>query len=160
MNAKPKMILLDYGHTLIGESAFNSQRGTEAVMRHAVKNPQGLSPELIDKFFSELFFSICGKVRKIGAELHNMQCQRFVYEYLQIKFDVPLCEIEQIFWDSAAPGSIMPYADRMLAYLYIKPQSSEVDELRFFTLDQMPENISPPQRKPLNRYKEQFGGSY
>ena len=42
----------------------------------------------------------------------------------------------------------------------IKPQSSEVDELRFFMLDQMPENISPPQRKPLNLYKEQFGGSH
>ena len=118
MDAKPKMILLDYGHTLIGEPAFNSRRGTEAVMHHAVKNPQGLSPEQVDKFFSELFFSVCGQVRKIGAELHNMQCQRFVYEYLQIKFDVPPCEIEQIFWDNDAPGSIMPYADRMLAYLY------------------------------------------
>jgi len=38
MNAKPKMILLDYGHTLIGEPAFNSLHGTEAVMCHAVKN--------------------------------------------------------------------------------------------------------------------------
>jgi len=115
---KPKMILFDYGHTLIAEPGFSSLRGTEAIMRHVIKNPRDLTPEQVDKFSAELFFGICGQVRKIGAELHNLHFIRFMYEYLQIQFDIPLNEIERIYWDNAAPGSMMPYADQILAYLY------------------------------------------
>jgi len=34
---KPKMILFDYGHTLLYEPENSNLRGTEAVMRYAVK---------------------------------------------------------------------------------------------------------------------------
>jgi mutator protein MutT len=36
----------------------------------------------------------------------------------------------------------------------LKAEQSEVSELRFFAVDNLPENISPPQRKPLMRYVE------
>ena len=115
---KPKMILFDYGHTLAAEPGFNSLRGTKAVMRRAVKNPRELSPEQVDKFSGELFFGLCGHVRNIGAELHNLNFQRLLYEYLQIRFDTSNSEIEMIYWDNAAPGAAMPYADKVLAFLY------------------------------------------
>ena len=35
---KPKMIMFDYGQTLIREAEFNGIRGTEAVLEHAIKN--------------------------------------------------------------------------------------------------------------------------
>ena len=35
---KPKMILFDYGQTLVNEAKFDGVRGTEAVMKHAVHN--------------------------------------------------------------------------------------------------------------------------
>ncbi len=35
---RPKMILFDYGQTLVNEAAFDGVRGTEAVLRYAVKN--------------------------------------------------------------------------------------------------------------------------
>lgn len=31
---KPKMILFDYGQTLVNEAKFDGVRGTEAVMKH------------------------------------------------------------------------------------------------------------------------------
>ncbi len=34
----------------------------------------------------------------------------------------------------------------------LMPEQSEVSELRFFAVDDLPENISPPQRKPLNEF--------
>ncbi|MBQ2733065.1 MAG: NUDIX hydrolase [Clostridia bacterium] len=34
----------------------------------------------------------------------------------------------------------------------LSPQKGEVDELRFFELSEIPENISPPIRKPLGEY--------
>ena len=35
---KPKMILFDYGQTLINEVKFDGVKGTEAVLKYAVKN--------------------------------------------------------------------------------------------------------------------------
>ena len=34
----------------------------------------------------------------------------------------------------------------------LTPQEGEVDELRFFDADGLPENISPPSRRPLERW--------
>ena len=39
----------------------------------------------------------------------------------------------------------------------IKPDLSEVGELRFFAPDKMPDNISPPNIKPLRKYLEKSG---
>jgi len=36
----------------------------------------------------------------------------------------------------------------------LTPQAGEVDELRFFPIDRVPENISPPQRTTLAKYIE------
>ncbi len=36
----------------------------------------------------------------------------------------------------------------------LKPQTSEVDQLRFFPADALPENLSPPIRKPLLQWAE------
>jgi len=111
------MILFDYGHTLIGEPGFDSVRGTAAVMRRAVKNPRNLTPEQVQQFADELFFGVYRQARDLGLEPHNWQFSRLLYEFLRIEFDAPLAEIEQIFWDSAAPGIAMPYVDEALAYL-------------------------------------------
>lgn len=40
---RPKMILLDYGQTLVNEAAFDGVKGTEAVLKYAVKNKYHLS---------------------------------------------------------------------------------------------------------------------
>ena len=39
----PKMILFDYGQTLIAEQEFDGVKGTEAVMQHATRNKYHLS---------------------------------------------------------------------------------------------------------------------
>jgi 8-oxo-dGTP pyrophosphatase MutT (NUDIX family)/GNAT superfamily N-acetyltransferase len=36
----------------------------------------------------------------------------------------------------------------------LKAELNEVTELKFFRIDELPDNISPPQRKPLNKYVE------
>ena len=114
----PKMILFDCAHTLEAEQGHDSLRGIVAVMRHAVKNPQNISAEQVASLSAELYYGICGQVRGIGAELHNLHALRLIYEYLQIDFDVPLTEIERIYWDNADPGAATPYAGEMLTFLH------------------------------------------
>lgn len=49
MPDKPKMILFDYGQTLIDEGKFDGIKGTEAVLRYAVKNKYNLSAERVQE---------------------------------------------------------------------------------------------------------------
>ncbi len=42
---KPKMILFDYGQTLVNEVAFDGVKGTEAVLKYAVKNKYNKTAE-------------------------------------------------------------------------------------------------------------------
>lgn len=43
----PKMVLFDYGQTLIAQQKFDAVKGTEAVLQYAVKNKYHLSAEQI-----------------------------------------------------------------------------------------------------------------
>lgn len=51
---KPKMILFDYGQTLLDEQKFNGIRGTQAVLDCCVDNPQHISAEEIQEFANQL----------------------------------------------------------------------------------------------------------
>jgi len=114
---KPKMIIFDYGHTLCYEPDFNSTRGNEAIMKHIVRNRNNLSASEISEFEHAFFNGIAQNARDLDIELHNYNAQRFIYEYLQIDFDLPLEQIESIFWEHAAPSTNMPNIEKTLEYL-------------------------------------------
>ena len=44
---KPKMILFDYGQTLVNEQRFNGVRGTEAVLKYATNISTGGSESYV-----------------------------------------------------------------------------------------------------------------
>lgn len=61
----PKMILFDYGQTLIAERKFDGIRGTEAVLQYAIKNKYNLSAEQVQ-----------AKASAINQELGRFDPQR------------------------------------------------------------------------------------
>lgn len=110
---KPKMILFDYGHTLLYEPGLDFLRGEESLFEYVVKNKNCLTPKEVCDFSQDLFEKI-GVVREMGLELHQWQFQRFLYEYLEIELSVSPMEAENIFWLNVSSGAIMPNADKML----------------------------------------------
>ena len=50
----PKMILFDYGQTLVAEQKFDGVKGTEAVLRYAVRNKYHLSAEQVQARANEI----------------------------------------------------------------------------------------------------------
>lgn len=114
---KPKMILFDYGNTLLYEPEFDFLRGEEALFPYITRNENGLTPKQVDDFSQELFERISA-VRGIGFELHERQFQQYVYEYLGIEFSIPLPEVERILWENASPGAPMPNVETMLDYIH------------------------------------------
>jgi len=112
----PKMILFDYGHTLLYEPGFDTLRGEEALLKYVKSNKNNLSAKEINDFSQRLYSEI-GASRDMGFELHEWQFQRFLYEYLGIELSIPLPEAERIFWDNTSYGDIMPGADEMIDYI-------------------------------------------
>ncbi len=109
----PKMILFDYGHTLLYEPAFDFLRGERTLTPYITQNRSQLSPEQINDFANTLYIQAASG-RKCGVELHERQFQRMVYESLGITFSIGFEEIELIKWNAASPGAMVPQADMIL----------------------------------------------
>ena len=112
----PKMILFDYGNTLLYEPDFDTLRGQKALLPYIKSNPHSRTPEEIVAFSDRLFAEM-RKARAIGFEIHERQFQQLLYEYLKLEFTIPFTEVERIFWENTSPGKVMPGADKMLDFI-------------------------------------------
>lgn len=105
---KPKMILFDYGQTLVNEKQFDGVKGTEAVLKYAVSNKYNLSAEEIhieaNAINKELGRFDPARRHLFQVEVPNHMFTKYLYESMGI--DVPLSDLEmdRVFWNAAAPG--------------------------------------------------------
>lgn len=113
----PKMIIFDYGHTLLYEPGCDYVRGNAELLKYAIKNPNNCTLEDVRKGVELIFGEHAENVRKIGYDISGQICDRALYEYLGIEFSLSPLEMETIFWNAASAGAIMPDADKMLEYL-------------------------------------------
>lgn len=118
---KPKMIMFDYGQTLIEEGEFNGEAGTRAVLKHARQNPNQISAKELQEFAKTLDREI-GRfdpdVRKAShIEVHNHLFQNFLYEYFDIEIGLPPEETEKIFWENATKRTPTKNIKQLLGFL-------------------------------------------
>lgn len=119
---KPKMILFDYGQTLINEEKFNGVKGTEAVLRYAVENKYKLSAaqvqEEAEKINKELGRFDPMKRHLFQVEVPNHIFTSYLYGSLGISLSLTSEQIDKVFWDAAAPGSPTKGIEGFLEYLH------------------------------------------
>ncbi|MCR4926005.1 MAG: HAD family hydrolase [Clostridiales bacterium] len=119
---KPKMILFDYGQTLLLETKFNGIKGIEAVMEYATANKDGKSPEEIVDFMDEMNNEVGRHITNAKhlyqLEVPDISYKRYVFDYFGIEFSKSYAELEEIYWDNAAPAIKSDGVDEMLEYLY------------------------------------------
>lgn len=117
----PKMIMFDYGQTLVNEERFDGEAGTRAVLKLAKSNPYQVSAKNLQEFAKTLNREI-GRfdpdVRKsTHIEVHNHIFQNYLYGYYGLEFDQSRDEIEKIFWDNAADRKPTDHIEELLRYL-------------------------------------------
>lgn len=112
----PKMIMFDYGNTLLSEPDIDFIRAQRETFKYIKKNKYNLTPEEVNEFIQSKALDK-GESRTIGFEMHEHQFMNFVYEYLGIEFTIPMSELEVIYWDAVTPGGLMPGVDKMLKYI-------------------------------------------
>lgn len=113
----PKMILFDYGHTLLHEPGFDFRKGIRALFPYVTKNPRGITPEEFDAFGKKLYDEVFGKTRDQNVEVHECQFLRLELEYHGMELSIPVEEAEEVLWDNISPGEKMPHIEEVLAWL-------------------------------------------
>lgn len=118
---RPKMIVFDYGQTLVCEERFDGIAGTNAVLERCVINPNNITAEEIQEFANELNKDI-GRYDPATShlcltEVHNYPFQNYLYDYFGLQRTVSPLDLETVFWDAAAPGKPTAYIAGFLSYL-------------------------------------------
>lgn len=118
---RPKMIMFDYGQTLVTEDRFDGEAGNKAILKLAKKNPYQVAAKKLQEFANELNRDI-GRYhpdvrQSTHIEVHNHLFQNYLYEYFGLEFDLTAQELEKIFWDHAAARKPTGNIEEMLEYL-------------------------------------------
>ena len=115
----PKMIMFDYGETIIHEDGFSGLLGTEAVLKSCVEDSKGVSAEEMHALVAQLN----REIRKgegylnFDIEVHNHIFTNYLYDYFGMELSVSKTELEWAFWQAAAPAVPVDGAADMLNFL-------------------------------------------
>lgn len=115
---KPKLILFDYGHTIMHEAPVDPERGWQAVLQHATRNPRGCTAAQAAQLAAELNGAIHDVVQGGAVEISILNFENLLFGLLEIELDISLEEASEIYWRHSAPAQAMPGIAQLLDYLH------------------------------------------
>lgn len=120
----PKMILFDYGQTLVAEEKFDGVKGTNAVLQYAVKNKYNLSAEQVQEHANAINTELGRldpqKRHSMQVEIPNSTFTPYLYESIGIELSIKNSEVDKVFWDAASPGKPTEGIEDFLDFLNVK----------------------------------------
>lgn len=118
---KPKMILFDYGQTLVNEQSLDGVKGTEAVLKFAIKNKYNKTVEEVQDYANRLNQELGRfdpeKRHLFQVEVPNAMFTNYLYESQGIEIAISSEEMDSVFWDAASPGEPTEWIGELLAFL-------------------------------------------
>lgn len=118
---KPKMILFDYGQTLVNEAKFDGVKGTEAVLRYATKNKYNRTAAEIqavaDEMNGELGRFDPARRHLLQVEIPNTMFCGYLYESQGVELSIRGVQLDKVFWDAASPGVPSEGVEDFLSFL-------------------------------------------
>lgn len=121
MMTKPKMILFDYGQTLVNEAKFDGVKGTEAVLQYATKNKYNRTAAEIqavaDEMNGELGRFDPARRHLLQVEIPNDMFCGYLYESQGVELSIRGAKRDKVFWDAASPGVPSEGIEDFLSFL-------------------------------------------
>lgn len=118
---KPKMILFDYGQTLVNEAKFDGVKGTEAVLKYATKNKYNRTAAQLqavaDEMNGELGRFDPSRRHLLQVEIPNDMFCGYLYESQGVELSISGAKRDKVFWDAASPGVPTEGVEEFLAFL-------------------------------------------
>lgn len=119
---RPKMILFDYGQTLVNQARFDGVKGSGEVLKYAAVNKYDMSAEQVqakaDELNRELGRFDPARRHLFQIEVPNHMFTAYLYESLGITLSITPEQIDKIFWDAASPGTPTVGIEALLEFLY------------------------------------------
>ena len=147
----PKMILFDYGHTLLYEPGWDSVRGNAELLKYATKNLDHCTLDDVRKAADLIYGEHIENIRKIGYDIGAQIGDKVLYEYLGIELSLTPLEMEKVFWNGASMGAIMPETDIMLDFLNKNGIRSAVISNTLWSGDALSERLN--RLLPMNEFE-------
>lgn len=120
----PKMILFDYGETLVHEGTFDGIKGIEEVLKYAVKNKYNKTAreiyQVAEKINEDLGRFDPKRKHLFQFEVTSVSFYSYLYESQGISLSIPYEEVETIFWNASANGVAMKGIRELLEFLKTK----------------------------------------
>lgn len=138
---RPKMLLFDYGNTLVYEPAFDREAGFRAVLRYCAANPRGVDARTLAQVYAPVLERFLAASRAAEADLMDMAAKRLMYEELELRFSLDPLSLERVFWDAAGPGRPMPGIRALLTGLKARGIRSAVLSNMNFREENLKERI-------------------
>ena len=105
---KPKMILFDYGQTLVNEAKFDGVKGTEAGLQYATRNKYNRTAAEIqavaDEMNGELGRFDPARRHLLQVEIPNDMFCGYLYESQGVELSIRGAKRDKVFWDAASSG--------------------------------------------------------
>ena len=120
----PKMILFDYGQTLLNEECFEGVKGTAAVLKYAIKNKYNLTAQQVQEVANEINGEL-GRYNPATRHLYQVEVPNsmfcpYLYESQGIELSLKQPEIDRVFWDASSPGKPTEGMEEFLKFLKAK----------------------------------------
>lgn len=100
----PKMILFDYGQTLMDEHGCNNLSGLKALLQYAAANKYNYTAEDIMKKWTETFDTLGQFDPLYRLEIPNSIFLSYLFESMGIALSCKGADIDRIFWYAATPA--------------------------------------------------------
>lgn len=117
----PKMVLFDYGQTLLDEERFDGVKGTEAVLKYATKNKYNKTAQQVQEAANEINNEL-GRYNPQTRHLYQVEVPNsmfcpYLYESQGIEIPLTAAQIDRIFWDASSPGKPTEGIEEFLRFL-------------------------------------------
>lgn len=117
----PKMLLFDYGQTLINQAKFDGIKGTQAVLQYATRNKYNRTAAQVqaeaDAINRELGRADKSTRHPFQVEVPNHMFTSYLYTSQGIELSIDADAVDRVFWDAASPGRATEGIGRFLQYL-------------------------------------------
>lgn len=147
----PKMIIFDYGKTLLCEPEFDLKRATADLFKYATKNPNNYTIEDVCSYADKIYGEYISDVRKSGCDIGKQTIDKLIYERLGIEFSLTPLQMEIVFWNGTSKGAVMPNADKMINYINQMGIRSAVISNLIYSSDALTERLN--RLLPSNKFE-------
>jgi HAD superfamily hydrolase (TIGR01662 family) len=110
----PKGLLFDYGGTLVEETSVNLRAGNEWLLSRASYKPSHVTLADVLERATRVTKEVAARRDEVQLETAWPTLTRLIHDYLGIRFDEPMPELELGYWKASVETRVMPGAREAL----------------------------------------------